>query len=308
MKVLVVGVGAIGSAYLAFLSRTGHDAFGLTKRGRKIESMRVEGIWGEFEVPVKTVEGPKELPFTPELIIVSVKSYDTEEALRSVKGIVGEDTLLMIAQNGYGNYEKAVGLYGEGKVILARVIFGSELISPGHIRITVSADDVVIGDPSGKLSEEKLKKLARSFTDAGIPTRYEREVYKYLWDKIIYNCALNPLGALLEVNYGTLAKNPHTRNLMDRIIDEVFEVTRCAGIETFWEKAENYRKVFYEELIPPTSAHYPSMLRDIKRGKTEIDSLNGAIAELGRRCGADTPVNNVITELVKAKELINRER
>ncbi len=304
MRFLIVGVGAIGSVYLAFLTKAGHEAAGLVKKGKKKERIRVEGIWGEFEQEVKTVESVEDLSFTPDVVIISVKAYDTQKALESVKKVVGDNTLLMMAQNGYGNYEKAVELYGEGKVILARVIFGAKLLSPERVRVTVSADDVVIGDPSGRIGEDFLRKLARTFTEAGIPTRYEREVYKYLWAKIIYNSALNPLGALLGVNYGTLASNPHTRKLMDTVIEEIFEVLKKAGIETFWSNAEEYKKHFYEKLIPPTAEHFPSMLEDIKKGKTEIDALNGAIVELGRKYGVSAPVNYTITELVKARELL----
>ncbi len=302
LRFLIVGVGAIGSVYFSFLSKSGYQAVGLVKKNKKIERIKVEGIWGKFETPVRTVDSVEKVPFTPDIIIISVKSYDTERALESVKPIVGENTYLMIAQNGYGNYEKAVAMYGEGKVILSRIIFGSKVLKPGHIRITVSADDVVIGDPAGKIDESFLKELAQIFTRAGIPTRYEREVYKYLWDKIIYNSALNPLGALFEVNYGALAENPYTRELMDRVIEEIFEVAKAGSIPSFWSSAEEYKKVFYEKLVPPTAAHYPSMLEDIKRGKTEIDALNGAIVELGKRLGVPTPTNEFITKMVKAKE------
>ncbi len=306
MKFAIVGVGAIGSAYLAFLTKAGHRAVGIVKRGREINSIKVEGIWGNFEIPVLTTSEPGRLDFTPDLILISVKAYDTHKALETASEIMGEDTLLMIAQNGYRNYESAIERFGEGRVVLSRVIFGSEVLSPGHIRITVNADDVVIGDPSGVIEESFLRELAETFSSAGIPTRYEREVYKFLWDKIIYNCALNPLGALLEVNYGTLAENPYTKEIMDRIIEEIFAVQERAGIESFWSSASQYKKVFYEKLIPPTRDHFPSMLRDIKRGKTEIDALNGAISDLGSRYGVDTPTNEVITTMVKAKELLHR--
>jgi len=306
MRVLIVGVGAIGSAYLAFLTRAGHRVVGLVRRGR-IEKLRVEGIWGEFETPVRTIRDIKELDFEPELVILSVKSYDTEGALKTVQNLSWDRTYLMVAQNGYGNYEKAVSVIGEGRVLLSRIIFGSEVLEPGRVRITVCADDVVLGDPSGRIGEEVIRDLARAFSEAGIPTRFEREVYKYLWDKIIYNCALNPLGALLETNYGSLAGNPYTKELMDGIIEEVFEVLKVGGIETFWKGPEDYRKVFYERLVPLTADHYPSMLRDVKKGRTEIDALNGAICELGRKLGVLTPINELVTKMVKAKELIFRE-
>ncbi len=305
MRILVVGVGAIGSVYLAFLTRAGHEVVGLVKKGRKIERIKVEGIWGEFEVSVRTVEDLEDLEFDPELVILSVKSYDTKGALEKIRNLVSGETYLMIAQNGYGNYEKAVEKFGEGRVILSRIIFGSEILERGRVRVTVCADDVVIGDPAGRIRKAFLVELAKIFTEAGIPTRYEREVYSYLWDKIIYNSALNPLGAILEVNYGTLAQNPYTKELMDRIIDEIFDVIRAGNIKTFWKSSEDYRKVFYEKLIPATASHYPSMLTDVRRGKTEIDSLNGAICQLGRRFGVPTPTNEFITKMVKAKELIS---
>ena len=73
----------------------------------------------------------------------------------------------MVAQNGYGNYEKAIRLFGKGKVILSRGIFGAKLLEWGHVRITGCGDDVVIGDPSGSMVEGFLKDLAKLFSKAG---------------------------------------------------------------------------------------------------------------------------------------------
>ncbi len=307
MNFLIVGVGAIGASFLAFLSRAGHQCAGLVKKGQELDTIRVEGIWGEFTQRVCTITSAEDLDFVPDVVVISVKSYDTESALKAVEPAVGDKTLLLIAQNGYGNYEKAVDFYGKGKVILSRIIYGSEVLERGRIRITVCADDVVIGDPSGNIDEEFMTKLAKTFSEAGIPTRYDPRVYQYLWAKIIYNCALNPLGALLEVNYGYIADNPSTSFLMDRIIDEIFEVLKARGIRTFWNSAEEYRKIFYEELIPPTRDHFPSMLHDVKKGKTEIDSLNGAVCKLGWEAGVDTPYNRAITEIVKARESLSKD-
>ncbi len=301
MKFLIVGVGALGSVYLSFLTRAGYQAVGLVKRGKALDFIRVEGIWGSFQQRVKTVDSLDSLDIKPDLIILTVKAYDTERALEDIKELK-DKALLMVAQNGYGNYEKAVRYFGEGRVILSRVIFGAKLLDWGHVKITVCGDDVVLGDPSGKMEEDFLKDLAKSFSKAGIPTRYERDVYKYLWDKILYNCALNPLGALFEKTYGELANNPYTKQIMDSVIEEVFDVIRASQIPTFWKDAEEYKRHFYENLIPPTAQHYPSMLEDIKKGKTEIDALNGALVELGEKTGIKAYTNQLIVKLIKAKE------
>ncbi|MEZ0360700.1 MAG: 2-dehydropantoate 2-reductase, partial [Hydrogenobacter sp.] len=270
--------------------------------GKDLKSIRVEGIWGEFEQNVRVIDDVSLIPYRPNVIIICVKSYDTENALRSVSKLVKEGSYILIAQNGYGNYERAVELFGKDRVILSRVIFGAKLSELGSVKVTVCADDVVLGSPSGSVEEAFLKDLAQALRKAGIPTRYEREVYKYLWEKIIYNCALNPLGALFSATYGQLAENPHTREIIDGIIDEIFEVLTVSNIQTFHASSQRYKEHFYSKLLPPTAEHYPSMLEDLKRGRTEIDTLNGAIVKLAFKVGIKAPINQVITDMIKARE------
>ena len=308
MRFLIVGVGAVGSVFLSFLSRKGYHCLGLVKKGKIIDTIQVEGIWGEFKQSVLTVDNPADVPFDPDVVILSVRSYDTRSALEGIRGIFKRGAYLLIAQNGYGNYETAVEILGEGRVILSRVIFGAKLLGVGRVRITVCADDVVIGDPSSTIDTSFLEGLATQIRDSGIPTRYDKDVYKHLTDKVIYNSALNPLGALFETTYGNLAKNPFTREVMDKVIEEAFEVIKAHSIPTFHSDAESYKKLFYEKLLPSTAQHVPSMLDDVRKGKTEIDSLNGAIVELAKRAGLSVPTNELIVKLTKAKEHFNHTR
>ena len=313
MRILVYGLGALGSAFAGFLKKAGHEVYAIGRKRLinpiKESGLKITGIWGEHKVNLKEVYGSiNELPLKDfDLVILTVKSYDTERALEDLKKVPFK--YLLLAQNGYGNYEKATKVFGKEKVILSRVIFGAKIPKPGEVEITVIADDVVIGNPDRAIDERELQRLAHILTEAGIPTRYSPDVYKYLWDKILYNSALNPLGALLETNYGTLAKLPETRKIMDKIIEEIFKVCKTKGIELFHRSAEEYKKLFYEKLIPPTAEHFPSMYWDIKSGKrTEIDALNGAIVRLGKEVGIPTPVNETITDLIKAKEKLKLQR
>ena len=313
MRILVYGLGALGSAFAGFLKKAGHEVYAIGRKRLinpiKESGLKITGIWGEHKVDLKEVYGSiNELPLKDfDLVILTVKSYDTERALEDLKKVSFK--YLLLAQNGYGNYEKVTKVFGKEKVILSRVIFGAKIPEPGEVEITVIADDVVIGNPDRAIDEKELQILAHILTEAGIPTRYSPDVYKYLWDKILYNSALNPLGALLETNYGTLAELPETRKIMDEIIEEIFKVCKAKGIELFHRSAEEYKKLFYEKLIPPTAEHFPSMYWDIKSGKrTEIDALNGAIVRLGKEVGIPTPVNETITDLIKAKEKLKLQR
>ncbi len=309
MDILVFGLGALGTVFATCLKNAGHNVYTFIKKEHlskfKNKKLKIIGLFGEKEVELN--EFFYELKDLKErfldLIILTVKAFDTEKAIYQIKEIIKPDTLVLLAQNGYGNYEIASKILGKEKVILGRVIFGARVIKPGLAEVTVIADDVVIGQPDKAIDKTTLENIANMLTNAGIPTRVSEDVYAILWDKILYNSALNPLGALLECSYGDLAEMEETRWIMNKIIDEIFEVTKANNIKLNWKNSEEYKKIFYEKLIPPTAKHYPSMYYDIKSGKkTEIDALNGAIVELAKKAGLKAEINQVITNLIKAKE------
>ena len=90
---------------------------------------------------------------------------------------------------------------------------------------------------------------------------------------------------------------------MNKIIDEIFEVIDASPYETLWNTADEYREIFYTKLVPDTYNHYSSTHQDIKRKiKTEIDTLNGKVIELGENYGVDVSTNRLIYNLIKAIE------
>lgn len=306
MNIAVVGLGALGIVFATFLKKSGNTVYGITKPQYLdlFKNLKVTGIWGTHTAKLDSiVSDVSQIQNRIDLFIITVKSYDTESVLKQIKPYVLESSLVLIAQNGYGNYELAAEYFGQEKVLLARVIFGSKLVERNHAHITVNADDVRIGDPSGKVSLDRVRKVVETINKSGIPASYSPDVYQILWDKILYNCALNPLGALLECSYGELANNHHTVNIMNSIIREIFKTADANGIKLNWKSADEYIQHFYKNLIPPTREHFPSMYYDLKfRKRTEIDALNGAIVKLAKNKNISVPVNETVTSLVKFKE------
>jgi 2-dehydropantoate 2-reductase len=309
MKVLVFGLGAVGTVFATFLKKAGNKVYGITKDKYinlfKNNELKVSGIWGEHQARLDGIFSKiSDIPEEDfDFILLTVKSYDTKDAVKQLKNLVKKHTFLILAQNGYGNYETAKEILPPENILLARVIFGSKLKTISHAHITVNADDVVIGQPENLADEKKVQEIVKTIKNSSIPCRYDPNVYQILWDKILYNCALNPLGAILECSYGDLANNEETRRLMNKIIIEIFKTARLNKISLRWKTARDYINFFYEKLIPPTKDHYPSMYYDIKSGKkTEIDALNGAIVSLAKKVKINTPVNETITRLIKFKE------
>ncbi len=307
--VLITGLGALGTVFATLLKKAGLTVYALT-REKHLSSfpdhrLRVTGIWGEHEAIIDGVYGSIE-PLRDkafDLIVITVKSYDTKTVIDQVKPLVGTHTLVISSQNGYGNYEAIAQTVGSEHTLLARIIFGVKVLSPGRAEVTVIADDVRIGQPAGAVDAGRMQDIATTFSVAGIPTKYAENIESILWDKILYNAALNPLGAILECTYGQLAEQAETRDLMDRIIDEIFLVAKAHNFALNWKSADDYKNHFYTKLVPPTAKHFPSMYYDMKAGKRlEIDALNGAIVRLGREKGISTPLNETITRIIRAKE------
>ncbi len=312
MKVLVVGLGALGTVYSCLLKRKGHQVTGLVRepmvKSIRERGVKVTGIWGDHHAMLDRVVADTDLVEDTDIdmILLTVKSFDTDYIAYQIKHLVTPETYVVLLQNGYGNFETAAKYIPAPQLIQGRVIFGAETLLAGVSKVTVIADDVIIGSPDNQIDARVIENIAAIFTEAGIPTRASGEVLKYLWGKIIYNSALNPLGAIFKVNYGRLAEVEESRLLMNNIVSEIFDLLSVSRQETFWPDAAAYLKDFYEKLIPTTAAHHASMLQDIQKGKrTEIDALNGAIVRLGQEYGIKLPTNEMVTLMIKAKEKFN---
>ncbi|MHC4718708.1 MAG: ketopantoate reductase family protein [Planctomycetota bacterium] len=242
-----------------------------------------------------------------DVIVVCVKSYDTAPAAEAVAPLVGPDTAVVSMQNGYGNVEHLTERFGADRVLCARVITGFSIPAPGQVDITVHADDIRVGS-FRRPGHPAAERLTAAINDAGLPASPADNVEAILWGKILYNCALNPLGAILGVHYGALADSAHTRRIMDAVIDEAFAVIDAHGFPCLWASADAFRKAFYEQQIPPTYDHRPSMLQDLAAGKpTEIDALNGAVVRLAAEKGLPAPVNETLVRMVRFLESHGRD-
>ena len=238
-----------------------------------------------------------------ELILICVKSYNTAEAVAAIAPLVDDDTLVCPYQNGLGNAEIIAAAVGGPRTIGARVIFGTRITEPGEADVTVIANPTALGVRDPGTSEERVRAIVRIMDEAGLPTVYSDAIDTVLWGKVAYNCALNPLSALLDVPYGVLAETEYTRTIMGEVIQELYAVAQALGIRLEPATAEEYLALLFGKLIPPTAAHYASMREDfLLRRRTEIDALNGAIVRYGIEHGVPCPTNTTLTRLVHARE------
>jgi len=310
LRILVMGAGSIGSAIGAFMGKGGHEVTLVSLDQAHLEAigekgLRITGIWGEHVVRgLRTrsdLEGLRPGDF--DLILVSVKSYDTAMATASIRPLVDEATLVCSYQNGLGNAERIAEAVGWERTIGARVIYGVRLPEPGCAEITVIAAPTALGVYSADAPADRVRAIAAAMNATGNPTEYTDAVATLLWAKVAYNCALNPLSALLDVPYGVLVETDHTLDIIREIIAELYAVADAMEVPMDPVTAEGYMEVFLKKLLPPTAAHYASMREDfVHRRRTEIDALNGCICRYGQAHGVPCPTNAFLTRLVRARE------
>lgn len=313
MNILIVGAGAIGIAVGTALQTAGKSvtflARGETKAAMEQGGVHRTGLLGEAHCPPEqftvTDSYDQLAPHSFDYVIIAVKAMANEEVCRQLavhSDILTQDGKLVLFQNGWGNDTVYLRRFPRSQVCCARIVTGFARTAPNISNITVHSAPILLGNLYG-LDVEPLRPLAKAIHAGGIPADITRDVAAALWAKMLYNCALNPLGAVLGLCYGDLTKSPCGNQIMSDIVDEVFAVMTACGYRTYWPTADTYKKELFENLIPTTYAHVSSTLQDIRRRRpTEIDILSGKIMELGAAHGIDVPVNRMLYRQIKLLE------
>jgi len=301
-----MGAGSIGSVVGALLHVAGNEVY-LLGKGPHIEAVMesgdldISGIWGDYHASGvragDSVGAMLSNGFKPDWTILSVKSYDTREAMEDLREALPSQRGVASFQNGLGNIEQ-IEAVAPGLAVGGRVIFGATTLAPGKVEVTVCADDVLLGPAPG--GPGGVDELVEALAAAGIPCRYEERILSFIWDKVLYNVCLNALATLLRTDYGKLADDSDTFAVMEMLVREFYAVAEDRGVDLVSPGPDAYLARFTSELIPPTREHRSSMQEDIEQGRrTEIESLNGAIVEMGEESGIETPANAVLTRMIR---------
>ena len=311
MNILVIGAGGVGIGLATSVASQGADvsiyARGETAKAIKENGIKRCGLFTHYEIrEIPVYESYEEIPKDHfDYIFICSKTTaneDIAENLNRNRAILNKSTKIIIFQNGFGNDEHYLKHFTKKQVFSARVITGFTRPERHISEVTVYTEPVLLGSLQGE-NPDSLQEIADLITASGIKCEITTEVDKYLWAKMLYNCTLNPLGAILDVTYGKLTENPYTLDIMNSIIDEIFEVIKASPYETLWDTPEEYKDIFYSKLVPDTYNHYSSTHQDIKKKiPTEIDSLNGKVIQLGKLNNVNVKTNEFIYNLIKAIE------
>lgn len=303
-----MGAGGVGSYFGGMLARAG---VGVTLIGRPahVEAVRRNGLLldttsfrEQVQIGASTDPGAAA---GVDFVLFCAKTTDTETASRSLAPHLAPHAIVVSLQNGVDNVERIRAASGID-ALPAVVYIAVALPEPGHVK-HFARGELAIGELERRPIEEQSERcrcVAELFASAKVPCRISPDIEADLWSKFIVNCAGNAVAAIAQTTYGAAAREPHTREVMARLIEETVAVARASGVQLPHKDFVQTGLGFLESMSNVTS----STAHDIARGKrTEIDSLNGVVVRRGVELGIPTPANCTIHALVKLLEAKNAD-
>lgn len=301
MKIVIVGPGAMGCLFAAFLSKSKEEVWLLDKNKENAarineNGIRLEGASGAWQAKPKTTANVQDIG-KADLILICVKSFNTKQAVEQIKPLMQENTKIMTLQNGIGNIEIIAESAGEDKVIGGITSEGATLIETGSIR-HAGRGETIIGTIDGKMPVE-IRSIREVFNKAGLQTKLSRDIKGLVWSKLIINVGINALTAITRLPNGKLTEFEGTKRILRDAVTEATRIAKRKRIKLIYD--DPLAKV--EAVCENTSVNISSMLQDVlKKKRTEIDFINGVIVRLGQELGIAVPTNRLLVDLVKTIE------
>lgn len=301
MRIIVIGAGAVGSLYGGHLSQ-GKDEICLIDQWEKhIDKIKACGLTimsdsDRFTVrPVAKYAAESCDP--ADLVIISVKSNETEMAAILAEPLMKPETRVLTLQNGMGNAEQLAEILGAERIVVGTTLMGAVLLEPGLVmRGNIKTTQIASWAGGG---EHGLTQILQVFNRAGLPTTIESNVNSLLWSKLAIHAGLNAVTALTGATNKDFLALPEATRLARMIVAEVEAVAAAADIPLLYSNCAREMLAYAEEM---KEQHSP-MLQDIlNKRKTEASVLNCAVVKEGKRLGIPTPVNTALALAINAIE------
>ena len=315
MRVAIYGAGSLGTILGAFISKAGVPVELINRNKAHVEALKTKGaqVVGtmQFCQPVIAYT-PDEMSGEYDILFLMTKQQHNAEVVQMLKNYLAADGVLVTFQNGLPEMQIAEVL-GEERVLGSTVAWGATLQSPGVCELTSEPD--ALSFSLGAISEKRSKHFAKvkELLELMGTVDVEENFLGTRWSKLLINAAFSGMSAVLGCTFGEAAGPKESRKVVQAIIKECIDVCQKGGIRIEPVQGKdivkllNYtnplKKAFSFFIIPIAIRKHAklkaSMLQDLEKGKlTEVDAINGAVSEYGRKVGFPTPVNDKVVEII----------
>ncbi|MGM0215830.1 ketopantoate reductase family protein [Enterococcus sp. AZ109] len=308
MKICFLGAGALGSSIGGTLAQNGKEVYLVDQWQEHVDQMNQNGLifvedGKETAIPIQATTDPSTLE-KMDLLIVLVKSFATEEAIKQSAPLIGENTLVLSLQNGLGNEEILEQQLNPRQIIGGKAYVGGVLIAPGKVIPGIKGKEICVGEMNGQQTE-RIQKVAEELNEGGITTVISSNIKGMIWDKLMINVATGALAGITGLPYGELYQLPEVEATAFAAIEEAIAVAKAHQIvlseespQAIWQKAAAGLPYGFKT----------SILQSLeKQQRSEIDFINGAVVRWAKKAQLTAPVNQTLTACVKGIEAKNSQ-
>lgn len=296
-RTALIGLGAIGTVYGRMLHETYGREFAVIAGGERAQRLREKGatVNGASFFP-QVVEPGEE--FQADLVIVSVKNYQLDQAIGDVRSFVGKNTVLLPLLNGVTARDRLLAAFPENRVFYGLSIYIDAVRTAEGVFNT--QDGVIqFGDADNAEPSPETEAVRDYLNGAGIKTEVCPDMVRAVWKKWMMNVGVNQVSAITRSPYGKVASVPSTLALLHEAMMEVVALAKASGIDLGEREALEFEGMM-GRFSPEGKT---SMLQDVEaKRRTEVDYFGGTAEELGKKLNVPTPVNHVLTLLIKSIE------
>lgn len=306
MRIGVMGSGGVGGYYGGLLALAGHDvtfiARGAHLAALQKHGLQVHSVHGDFSVdPIQATDMPAEVGQV-DLVLVCVKTPDTEGAGQAIRPLVGADTTVLSLQNGIDAPDRLGAVLGLDRILGGVTWISSAIEAPGVIRQFSQFRRIVLGELDGRITP-RLQATAAALAATGPAVETTDDIAKVLWTKFVFIASISGIGSLTRMETGGYRDVPEARALLLGLAREVEAVARAGGTALDSDVVE--RTLATIDGIAPHIK--PSMQRDVEAGRrSELESMIGVIGRRGRELGVATPIADMVYAGLRPTELAAR--
>ena len=304
--IAIAGAGAMGGRIGTQIQEAGYDVTLLDYWKEHVEKINRDGI--EIQTETETyhldikAKFPEEVNEQYDLIIILTKAMKSKEMIEVLnqRGAIKSDTAILTMMNGLGHDETFATVVPKYQIFLAVTMWTAGMRGPGQLLL--EGDGTIELQRVDGVADERTETINQIFNDAKLNSRVSDNVFQSVWSKATLNSVLNPLCTILDKRIGEFAQYEQSREMITPIIEEIVAVAEAKGIElNFDDLVKKVEGSYPDEL---QGLHYPSMHQDLHSGRyTEIDYLNGKIAQYGKEVGVATPTNALLTHMIHQLEM-----
>lgn len=295
----MMGSGGVGGFFGGRLAHAGYDV-SFVARGAHLAALRERGLLiesqahGDIRVPkVRATDDPAEIG-PVDVVIMSVKLWDTEAAIRQMRPMLKAGTAVLSLQNGVIKDDILRRELGEEPVMGGVCYVATTIARPGVILQTGTMQRVVIGEYDGRASE-RSRTLHEALGKSGANAELSTDVRRAIWEKYAFLVGISATTTAMRTTIGPIRKNPRSRAFLLEIFRETVAVGRAHGIAL----PADYADACLARADGLPEEMTASMAHDLQRGnRLEVEWLSGGVAQLGAAAGVPTPCNRAVWDIL----------